>query len=158
MKMLHLLCAFILRRISAVCMREIAMGSWKEVVNSSREITVTYWLMSHFLWTVLVITCNLILSNSVSFRFWRALTRGHNTLDYWVFGLSPLSCILNWICFLPQVRGWEAYLCTMLSSLERANRSVTSVVDVTRTYSEWLWRLSYLRSLYCSCVGTIDPE
>jgi hypothetical protein len=45
--------------------------------------------------------------------------------DYCIFGLCPLSDIVknmtfqNWVCFHPQVRGWEAP--TLLGPLERAN-------------------------------------
>jgi hypothetical protein len=55
--------------------------------------------------------------------FWRV----YNTQNYWVFGLCPLSGILetiktqrfgNWICFRPQVRGETPNL---LGPLERAN-------------------------------------
>jgi hypothetical protein len=52
----------------------------------------------------------------------------YNTQNHWVFGLRPLSGILetskqcfgNWICFCPWVRGeWKTP--TLLGPLERAN-------------------------------------
>jgi hypothetical protein len=53
----------------------------------------------------------------------------YNTQNYWVFGLGPLSGILeirkqhfrNWICFCPQVRE-VGKIPTQLGPLERANQ------------------------------------
>jgi hypothetical protein len=67
-----------------------------------------------------------ILRNEVSFRskgLWQ-----HNTRNYWVFGICPSSSILQkarkthrfgkWICFRPQVMGWQT---TLLDPLHRDN-------------------------------------
>jgi hypothetical protein len=55
----------------------------------------------------------------------------YNAQDYWAFGLHPLSGIPkkkkpfgNWICFCPQVRGWETP--NLLGPLERANLPLTN--------------------------------
>jgi hypothetical protein len=87
--------------------------------------------------------------------------------DYWDFGLSLLFSILqnimfqNWICFHPQVRGWEPH--TLLSLLRIANFNQWTSDQWSRMWSSsflvclltWLGSSQFFPMV---CATTIDTK